>query len=40
MVPKELFSEDSGEILRLQEKLKEMENSIVEDADRVARFYE
>ena len=35
MVQKALFSEDSGEILGLQDKLKEMENYIVEDADTI-----
>ena len=32
---RELFSKDSGEILGLQEKLKEMEKSVVEDADTI-----
>ena len=35
MVRKALFSEDSGEILGLQDKLKEMENCMVEDADTI-----
>ena len=40
MVRKALFSEDSGEILGLQDKLKEMENCMVEDADTILAAFD